>query len=94
MGYANFVLDNLLAEKKAVPMIVVMPFGHAVPFGSAPEVQAKNTPLFEEYLLKDVMPMVESTYRVAPGQGEPGNRRALDGRRAIASDRPSQPGPI
>ena len=26
VGYANFVLDNLLAEKKAVPMIVVMPF--------------------------------------------------------------------
>ena len=68
VGYANFVLDNLLADRKAVPMIVVMPFGHAVPFGSAPEIQAKNTPLFEEYLLKDVMPMVESTYRVAPGR--------------------------
>jgi len=68
VGYANFVLDNLLAEKKAVPMIVVMPFGHAVPFGSPPELQAKNTPLFEEYLLKDLMPLVESTYRVAAGR--------------------------
>jgi len=68
VGYANFILDNLLAEKKAVPMIVVMPFGHAVPFGSPPETQAKNTTLFEEYLLKDVMPLVESTYRVAAGR--------------------------
>jgi enterochelin esterase-like enzyme len=68
VGYANFVLDNLLAEKKTVPMIVVMPFGHAVPFGSPPEVQAKNTPLFEEYLLQDVIPFVESTYRVSAGR--------------------------
>ena len=68
VGYANFVLDNLLTEKKTVPMIVVMPFGHAVPFGSPPEVQAKNTPLFEEYLLQDVIPFVESTYRVAAGR--------------------------
>jgi enterochelin esterase family protein len=32
-GNANFVLDNLLSDNKAVPMIVVMPFGHAMPFG-------------------------------------------------------------
>ena len=67
VGGANFILDNLIAEKKAVPMIVVMPFGHAVPFGSPREVQAKNTTLFEEYILQDVMPLVESKYRVAPG---------------------------
>ncbi len=36
-GNANFILDNLQAENKAVPMIVVMPFGHAVPF-TAPTV--------------------------------------------------------
>lgn len=67
-GRANLILDSLIAEKKAAPMIVVMPLGHAVPFGSAQEVQAKNTPLFEEYLLKEVMPWAESKYRVAPGR--------------------------
>ncbi|MFN7931865.1 MAG: alpha/beta hydrolase-fold protein [Bryobacteraceae bacterium] len=67
-GQANFILDNLIAEKKAVPMIVVMPYGHAVPFGSPREVQAKNTSLYEEYILKDVMPLVESKYRVAAGR--------------------------
>lgn len=67
-GNANFILDNLLAEKKAVPMIIVMPFGHAVPFGSAKEVQAKNSAVYEEYLLKDVIPHVEAKYRVAPGR--------------------------
>jgi enterochelin esterase family protein len=65
-GRANFILDNLLAEAKAVPMIVAMPYGHAVPFGSPREVQATNNARFEEYLLKDVIPLVESSYRVAP----------------------------
>src|SRR5436190_8673611 len=32
VGKANFILDNLIAEKRAEPMIVVMPFGHAVTY--------------------------------------------------------------
>ncbi len=62
-GNANFVADNLLAEKKMTPMIVVMPFGHAAPFGAQ-----GNDALFENYLLQDVIPAVESKYRVAPGR--------------------------
>jgi enterochelin esterase family protein len=62
-GYANFVLDTLLADKKAVPAIVVMPFGHAAPFGAQ-----GNDQLFEIYLLQDVIPTVEAKYRVAPGR--------------------------
>ena len=30
IGRANFILDNLLAEKRAKPMLLVMPFGHAI----------------------------------------------------------------
>ncbi len=67
-GKANLILDSLIASKKAVPMIIVMPLGHAVAFGSAPEVQAKNLPLFEEYLLKEIMPWAEAKYRMAPGR--------------------------
>ena len=67
-GQANFILDNLIAEGKATPMIVVMPYGHAVPFGSPREAQARNTAVYEDYLLKDVMPLVESKYRVTPGR--------------------------
>jgi enterochelin esterase family protein len=51
VGCANVVLDNLIAEKKAVPMIVVMPFGHAVPFGAREFNGKDNTSLFEDYLL-------------------------------------------
>ena len=67
-GGANFILDNLIAAKTAVPMIVVMPFGHAVPFGAPREQQAKNTSLFDEYLRSDVLPLVESKYRIQPGR--------------------------
>lgn len=67
-GNANFILDNLIAAKKAAPMIVVMPYGHAVPFGAPREQQAKNAKMFEDYLLTDVMPFAESKYRIAPGR--------------------------
>jgi enterochelin esterase family protein len=66
-GRANFILDNLIAEKKAIPMIIVMPFGHAVPYGTRGG-PVKNTDLYEQYVLKDVMPLIESRYRVAPGR--------------------------
>jgi enterochelin esterase-like enzyme len=65
VGKANFILDNLIAENKAVPMIIVMPWGHAVPFNGP---QSYNTAVFESYLLKEVMPQVEKKYRVAAGR--------------------------
>ena len=68
-GNANFVLDNLLAGGKAQPMIVVMPFGHATPFGvPVPPGGVTNDALFEDYFLKDVIPTVEARYRVSPGR--------------------------
>jgi enterochelin esterase-like enzyme len=41
-GMANNIMDNLLADKKAVPAIIVMPFGHATTgaTGKQPEIQA------------------------------------------------------
>ena len=63
-GQANYIFDNLLAEKKMQPMVVVMPFGHAVPFGAPREVQSTNSAVFEKYLLGDVLPLIESKYRV------------------------------
>jgi enterochelin esterase-like enzyme len=74
-GQANFILDNLIAEGKATPMIVVMPYGHAVPFGSPRGEQAKNTALFEDYLMKDVTPYVESKFRVVKDR----EKRAIAG---------------
>jgi enterochelin esterase family protein len=75
-GRAHLVLDNLIAEKKVVPMVVVMPWGHALPFGSKPPAgQPTNNDVFEQYLMKDVVPFIESRYRLAPGR----NQRAVVG---------------
>jgi enterochelin esterase-like enzyme len=66
-GHANFILDNLLAAQRAKPMIVVMPAGHALPFGAPRTGPVSNNELFEQYLTQDVIPFVEAHYRVAPG---------------------------
>jgi enterochelin esterase-like enzyme len=68
-GRAHLILDNFIADKKAVPMIVVMPWGHALPFGSKPPAgQPTNNDLFQRYLLEDVVPLVEGRYRIASGR--------------------------
>ncbi len=65
LGQAHLIMDNLLAEGNAEPMIIAMPFGHALPRATPwSERWQKNTPLFEQDLLTDVLPLVESTYRV------------------------------
>ncbi|MBN1126889.1 MAG: hypothetical protein JXA82_17945 [Sedimentisphaerales bacterium] len=66
VGRANFIADNLLAEGKAKPMLIVMPFGH---------VSNENGYSFEKDLLDHVIPTVESNYRIAPGS----ENRALAG---------------
>jgi enterochelin esterase-like enzyme len=58
IGRANLIMDNLLAEHKATPMLIVMPNGHTGATGAA------NTAAFEGDLLEDVIPLVEKTYRV------------------------------
>jgi hypothetical protein len=52
-----------LADKKALPMIIVMPWGHAVPYGGP---QSNNAAMVERYLVEEVMAQVERKYRVAP----------------------------
>ncbi|MBN1362184.1 MAG: esterase family protein [Sedimentisphaerales bacterium] len=67
-GRANVIMDNLYADKKAVPMIVVMPNGRASadppptnPFDGNP---FETYGAFEKELLADVIPYVESHYSV------------------------------
>jgi len=68
-GRANLILDNLIAGKKSVPMIVVMPWGHALPFGTRPPAgRPSNNDVFEKYLLEEVMPLVDAKYRTTPGR--------------------------
>src|SRR6202167_2746895 len=72
VGYANVILDNLIAQGKAKPMIVVMPLGYGTiefvrmawdAWGHA-ELRDQNFKKFSDALLTEVMPRVESEYRV------------------------------
>jgi len=74
VGRANTILDNLLAEKKAVPMIVVMPSGWTPSGGQVMTSDATKDP-FNDEMLKDIIPFVEANYRT---MGTP-ETRALSG---------------
>jgi L-ascorbate metabolism protein UlaG (beta-lactamase superfamily)/enterochelin esterase-like enzyme len=65
IGRANLIMDNLLAQGKAKPMIIVMPFIFAVPQGT-PEY-ANNSVLFGKDLTQDIIPYVEKRFRALPG---------------------------
>jgi enterochelin esterase family protein len=69
VGRANFILDNLIAAKKAKPMIVVMPAGHTGAFSFImPTSPSKDDFIgnrkFEDDFLKDIRPYTEKHYRV------------------------------
>src|SRR6202043_114878 len=62
VGRANFILDNLIAQKKAVPMIVVMPAGHTTHGGGFGGARNARDELGDDFN-GDIKPYVESHYR-------------------------------
>jgi enterochelin esterase-like enzyme len=82
-GRMSFILDNLIAAKKATPMIVVMEQGYArrpgdpaaptapprptQPGQSAPRPDfSRMFSAFEDVMIKDLIPMIDATYRTIP----------------------------
>ena len=67
IGRAGFIIDNLIAAGQAKPMLVVMPNGSMPlpPQTGMPNPQMMNQmrDLFSSELLKDIVPLVEKTYR-------------------------------
>jgi enterochelin esterase family protein len=65
VGRAGFIFDNLLAERKIKPMIVVMPAGHqpGIPFGTPPTGPAPTVNPFTNEFITDMLPYVEKHYR-------------------------------
>jgi enterochelin esterase family protein len=80
IGRAGFILDNLIADRKAKPMIVVMPNGSmpraagagragppapgTPPDPAAQQAQEQARQKFVDELLNNVIPYVEKNYRV------------------------------
>ena len=65
-GKAPWIMDSLIAAKKAVPMIVVMPDAHAIAPGAAgfDDYGPANTDALCRELVQDILPLVESSYKV------------------------------
>jgi enterochelin esterase-like enzyme len=67
IGRANVIADNAIADGKALPLVIVMPDGHVVerPIGPLDEkTRLEIRRSFEKDLLDNVIPLVESSYRV------------------------------
>ena len=72
VGRANVILDNLIAQGKTKPMMIVMPLGYGAPeivsrTGPTlrdPSLRERNYNRFRDALFTEVMPQVEKTYRV------------------------------
>lgn len=64
VGRAGFILDNLIADGKAKPMVVVFPAGAVK--GGQPMVADPDKDLFTQDLLSAIVPYVEAHYKVSP----------------------------
>ncbi len=80
-GKANLILDNLIAAKKAVPMIIVMDKGYAtIPSQTAaentgPQARGGGISAFEQVLINEIIPMIDANYRTLSDR----ERRAMAG---------------
>ncbi len=78
VGRAHVIMDNLIAQGKAKPMLVVMPLGYGAPEIARrggpglrdPEAWRRNIERFREALLKEVIPLIEQNYRVAADRSQ------------------------
>jgi enterochelin esterase-like enzyme len=72
-GHVDFILDNLIAAGKARPMIVVMEKGYATragePQATPPQRGRGDGGAFEDVVIKDLIPMIDATYRTRADRG-------------------------
>ncbi len=64
-GKANLILDNLVAEEKAAPMIIVMDNGYANKPQDQGAIENKTRPvsIFEEVMINEMIPMIDTKFR-------------------------------
>ncbi len=80
VGQAHVIMDNLIADKKVVPMVVVMTLGYGAPEivtrgPRAPQLRQKNMDGYRDALFTEVIPAIERDYNVDPRR----ERRAIAG---------------
>jgi enterochelin esterase family protein len=78
-GRANLILDNLIADGKLKPLVVVMPYGYAYPPSSplseGEDAMKRQRDHFNRDLIDDLIPYIQANYRVHTGR----DQRAIAG---------------
>ncbi len=69
-GAANVIMDNLIAQGKAVPMLVVTTLGYGVSNGPAGAMAPESITGYTKSLLTEVMPAVEKSYNTSRNREE------------------------
>ena len=65
VGAANTILDNLINQGKAKPMIMVNTLGYGTPEGPRTAMGPTMIPTFAKALVEEVLPIVEKQYHAA-----------------------------
>lgn len=71
VGRAHFIADNLIAQGKLKPIIIVMPYGHPsrLDLKQPPDNYfVLNNDLFEKDLTEDLLPFIERQFQVESGR--------------------------
>lgn len=67
VGRAHLIADNLAAQGKSRPLLIVMPYGHAF-FNdgsySSTAARVKSNQALEKDLFEEIIPLIESRYRI------------------------------
>jgi enterochelin esterase-like enzyme len=67
-GHVNLILDNLIADGKLKPLVVVMPYGNAYPPSSplaeGADAMRRQRDLFRRDLIEDLIPFIQTNFRV------------------------------
>jgi enterochelin esterase family protein len=67
-GRVNLILDNLIADGKLKPLVVVMPYGYAYPptspLAGGADAMKRQRAGFNRDFIEDVIPLVQASYRV------------------------------
>ena len=81
-GKVDIIMDNLISESSALPMLIVMDQGYATRAGETSEVTQRQSGMsssgqsaFEEVVIKDLIPFIDSNFRTLSDR----NNRALAG---------------
>lgn len=69
-GQAHVIMDNLIAQGKAKPMVVVTPLGYGNPGGNANAMAQNMLPNYTRTILEEVMPQVEKAYNVSKNRAD------------------------